>query len=450
MQKTHGKKLPPGPKGSFLLGDFLNFRKHDDLLSYATMLAREYGDIAHVKMGPYHLIFLSNPKDLKRILTNKENKYDKKKASNIELIGGNAINTLLTGKEWKEKLDLFSKNISRIDPVDHEVILNAILKKLFIKWDKAIQTKAVSNISMDMLEITLSSIAKLMLDVDPDFLNVPEINFHKYRVVTNAIKRSLRLINPPIFLQFDLFESLKYRNHMTDTILKNFLQHSSHDSYLGDLVSKYNITQVDSSHIKEITGEMYSAFYLGSDPADKLLSWSFYYLSMYPEERVKVANEINQVTQGKEISLSQVKDLHYCGMFLNEVLRLRTPYAVIARNTLIEDEIKGYLIPKNSVCVALTLLAHKHLDYWENPEAFFPDRFRSIDLKNNEQYFPFSLGIHECPGQSFVFKQSLFVLARFLQKYKFSLLPNVDYSVKFLGVLSCKNNIQGHLSKIDG
>ena len=43
------RRLPPGPKGHFLLGNLPEFGK--DLLGFTTQCAREYGDIVRLRLA---------------------------------------------------------------------------------------------------------------------------------------------------------------------------------------------------------------------------------------------------------------------------------------------------------------------------------------------------------------------------------------------------------------
>ena len=43
------RRLPPGPKGHFLLGNLPEFGK--DLLGFITQCAREYGDIVRLRLA---------------------------------------------------------------------------------------------------------------------------------------------------------------------------------------------------------------------------------------------------------------------------------------------------------------------------------------------------------------------------------------------------------------
>ena len=78
-------------------------------------------------------------------------------------------------------------------------------------------------------------------------------------------------------------------------------------------------------------------------------------------------------------------------MILQESLRVYPPVWVIPRDAISDDEIGGHRIPAGSTILLSPYLTHRHPAFWENPEAFDPDRFlpaRSHD-RPKLAYFPF-------------------------------------------------------------
>ena len=115
---------------------------------------------------------------------------------------------------------------------------------------------------------------------------------------------------------------------------------------------------------------------------------------------------------------------------------------MLARDVLADDEIRGYTIPRGSICAIVPLLVHLHPDYWDDPAVFKPDRFQSFDFKHNPAFMPFSGGARPCTGRNLVFQQSLYILARLLQRFDFTLAPTYDYSDLFLGTLGSREEIR--------
>ena len=66
------RRLPPGPKGHFLLGNLPEFGK--DLLGFTTQCAREYGDIVRLRLANRVAYLLNHPDYMEYVLvTNHRN-----------------------------------------------------------------------------------------------------------------------------------------------------------------------------------------------------------------------------------------------------------------------------------------------------------------------------------------------------------------------------------------
>src|SRR5437762_10272631 len=66
------RRLPPGPKGHFLLGNLPQFGK--DLLGFITQCAREYGDIVRLRLANRVAYLLNHPDYMEYVLvTNHRN-----------------------------------------------------------------------------------------------------------------------------------------------------------------------------------------------------------------------------------------------------------------------------------------------------------------------------------------------------------------------------------------
>src|SRR5258708_7619256 len=71
---------PPGPKGSPLVGNLLEFRR--DPLGMMLKTARDFGDIATLKLGPNLVFLISNPEWIKDVLVT--NHQSVKKSRGLE------------------------------------------------------------------------------------------------------------------------------------------------------------------------------------------------------------------------------------------------------------------------------------------------------------------------------------------------------------------------------
>jgi len=107
------------------------------------------------------------------------------------------------------------------------------------------------------------------------------------------------------------------------------------------------------------------------------------------------------------------------------------------REVLIDDQIGGYTMPKGSIVFMLPYVVHRHPDYWENPEAFIPERFAPshADAPYHEAYMPFGGGPRSCIGNHFALLEIQLVLAAIAQSYSIQLAPGALLRLTSRGTL---------------
>ena len=69
---------------------------------------------------------------------------------------------------------------------------------------------------------------------------------------------------------------------------------------------------------------------------------------------------------------------------------------------------EGFVIPKNAHVIPLLHAVHMNPDYWEEPEAFRPERFLSEDgktVQKPEHFMPFGVGQRMCLGDHLAEKE---------------------------------------------
>lgn len=117
--------------------------------------------------------------------------------------------------------------------------------------------------------------------------------------------------------------------------------------------------------------------------------------------------------------------LPYAHGVIDEALRLYSPITALPRRTLADDNICGYRIPAKSQVVVNIYATHRHPAYWEQPEAFIPDRFLPNHISEGPRraYFPFGTGPHVCMGNGFALMAAQILLTMIAQRYQLQLVP---------------------------
>ncbi|MEP6789635.1 MAG: cytochrome P450, partial [Acidobacteriota bacterium] len=96
---------------------------------------------------------------------------------------------------------------------------------------------------------------------------------------------------------------------------------------------------------------------------------------------------------------------------------------------------------KGSIVLASQYVMHRDARYWDDPDAFVPERWETKSVKeagSENIYFPFGGGVRRCIGESFAWTEGILLLATLARKWKLTLVPEQRIDVKPLIVLRPK------------
>jgi len=88
-----------------------------------------------------------------------------------------------------------------------------------------------------------------------------------------------------------------------------------------------------------------------------------------------------------------------------------------------DDELAGHQVRRGDLVSIWPYVLHRHRAWWDEPDAFDPERFlgdRRAKM-HRYQYLPFGAGPRVCVGARFATVEALIVLAHWLAARRFSL-----------------------------
>jgi cytochrome P450 len=430
--------FPAGPRSLLGIGTLLQLRTKD-LLQLSEQLTARHGKLVHARMFHKHLYFISDPDLVAEVLGDATRTYDKiDTRSTIHHIAGDSLNTLRLDQGWAEKQALFERHLASSARI--EGIAVDEVDALLARWEESAAAGHIVPAGIDLLRLTTSIASRTFFHQGVDDIDFAELDTLKYRVVRSMLARQLQLVRLPKSLDRGLVRAFRFRDRLVARVIeKHLVTDGRPDSYIGDLVAKYGIRAADRLAVRLTRGEILSALYLASDPFDKLLVKALQYLALHPVQAERLRVELRELEAGDGLTPRTASTLRRLRHFLLEVLRLRTPYAIVGREALVDHELGGYRVPKGSLLAITPLIVHKDPDHWERPEEFDPSRFETLRLATATHFVPFSAGERRCPGQGFAMRQAMYILARIVGAFDVELVPGFDYADEFMGVLSSKH-----------
>jgi len=171
----------------------------------------------------------------------------------------------------------------------------------------------------------------------------------------------------------------------------------------------------------EILDEATMFYVAGFETSSNALGNTLHLLAQYPEVARKVREEVDAVCGKDDVSFDHLNDLDYTEMVIKESMRLFPPASFIGR-TLYEDlEFCGHKFKKGTNITTSIFSIHRDPEYWPNPDAFNPDRFREPVRPGT--FTPFGVGKKTCIGNKFAMLEMKTAIAHLARQYDFSLDP---------------------------
>ncbi len=115
-------------------------------------------------------------------------------------------------------------------------------------------------------------------------------------------------------------------------------------------------------------------------------------------------------------------------MVIDEAMRLYPPAPLIPRMPLKDDRLGPLDVKAGTIVITSPYVSHPHRRFWDDPEAFRPERFAPGrgEAVDRHVYFPFGVGPRVCIGASFAMQEALTALAVLLPRFRFACVAPQD------------------------
>lgn len=165
----------------------------------------------------------------------------------------------------------------------------------------------------------------------------------------------------------------------------------------------------------------------GHETTARALGWTLYLLAKAPHEREQVEVEIDGffAQGGRDVpSHEWLAKLPFTRAAFEEAMRLYPPAPSINREAATDDSYGDLKIEKGTTILVMPWVIHRHRLYWDQPDAFMPDRFwpENRERLDRFQYLPFGAGPRVCIGASFALQEAVIALATLLDGRRFDVL----------------------------
>ena len=191
--------------------------------------------------------------------------------------------------------------------------------------------------------------------------------------------------------------------------------------------------------VTELVDQVAVLFLAGHETTASTLAWALYLVAMCPEVQDRLHREALEVLGQGRPEYQHVSRLKFTRDVFRETLRLYPPAPFLPRRSTETECMRDKTVPPGSAVVVSPWLIHRHRTFWDRPDIFDPDRFRTENAKESMRsaYLPFGQGPRVCAGAAFAMQEATLILACLLRRYRFECEPG--HTPKPIGRLTVRS-----------
>ena len=397
-------------------------------LQFFQNIALQYGDIVCYRPAPEPAYLINHPDYIRHILVDNNHNYSKDTYSNrlfSKVIGQGLLTT--EGEVWRKQRRLMQPAFHhrRIELLDRMIV--EVSESMLDHWQQAYEMDQPVDIAREMAALTLTVTTRSLFGVDLG---------DEVREVGEIVNQAAAYLEKPSNSR--LVQSTQELGAVVDRIIQQRKQDFTDG---GDLLSSMLLARDDQSGTgmddEQLRNQVMTLILAGYETTASALTWTWHLLAQNLWAVDRLRSEMREILGGRPPRYTDLEQLPFTGMVLDESLRLFPPAWVLGRRALGEDVIGGFHIPADAVIAICIYVLHRHPDFWEQPDTFDPERF-SVERsqgRNKFAYIPFGAGPRQCIGNNFGLMEAALVMACVLQRFELHSVPNMEISPQALFVL---------------
>ncbi len=425
VREPVGYRFPPGFQRNLLWFAFRKLRPANPILLFQH-LAREYGDIAHYKIGWHHIVFLNHPDYIREVLVVQNENFIKERTVQRTkmLLGAGMITS--EGAQHRLQRQVAQPAFHRQRIPEYATTMVQEAARLRDRWKPGEQR----DIAIDMMHLTLNVVAQTLFATDlrdevdelADAIN-RIMSLYNFLVMLPAAEW-LVYVRPPGLAAF-----VRARKRIDAVVYRMIAAHRQRVSFSrgGSLLDLMLAASPDQSPASEqsLRDQVITIFLAGYETVANALSWTWYLLSQNPECQRRFHREIDRELQGRLPTFDDVPRLRYVEMVLAESMRLYPPAWAMGRYARDDFQLGEFFLPAKTTVLISQFITHRDARFFPDPLRFDPERFtpEARARRSKLTYFPFGAGVRQCIGESFAWMEGVLLLATLAQKWKLSLVP---------------------------
>ncbi len=389
---------------------------------------RERGDVLQLSGLPvtYNMVIFRHPDHIKEIFNHDaigiQKRHQEVMSEKIRLVMGAGTFINPGGEDWERRRRMIEPAFYRAPVLSYTDTVPDATRLMLERWEEHARTGQPFDVhkAFRMLILDISFKALFSVDLGDRLEQLHEMTHYAMHIFDHKAPLMVPTSQNKRYKKV----ALKLRETVQEIIAERRRNPIETRDALSHLLQARDKETGTPFTDKEIEEEIFS-IYLGAYVAGAVLTWTFYLMSIHPAHRYELEREADAVLQGRLPVAADLNRLKYPIMILNESTRLFPPAWMLTRFAALPTEIGGYKVPGNSILMVPPYFAHRHPDFWENPEGFHPLRFSAERRSRIHRFahFPFAGGARMCLGHQLATLICQLIIIQTAQRYVLDFSP---------------------------
>jgi cytochrome P450 len=423
---VHELKPIPGPPGYPLVGVITKLAGNP--FHYMVSVARQYGGVARLNIGPARVYLVSDPDHVRHILVNNAANYWKGPIlRGVKLIIGDGLFGS-DGDLWKRQRRLLSPTFSHQRLRGMVTVMTGVISEHMARWRGRSERGEVVDLLEEMVPININILLKTIFGTSISYGEARKVRMAS-DVIFNHSEKLVFSFFVPMSIPRPGHRRFKKALAVVDAIVERVIAERRHNpDDTGDVLSTLLLARDEFGEAmddRQIRDEVMSIFMAGYESTAAALAWAWYLLSQYPSVEEKLLAELDDVLAGRTPTFEDLPKLKYTRMVVDETLRLYPPFPTFFRTSYGSDRLGDYYLPPNAAIILSPYATHRNPLYWEELGRFDPERFtpERVAARQKSAYYPFGMGQRLCIGSNLSLMEQQLIIAMVAQQYRRRLMP---------------------------
>ena len=376
-------------------------------LDALTDLAREQGDIAHVKVGRREIFLLAHPEFIEQVLVKQAHNFVKGRAlQRARILLGEGLLTS-EGPEHLAQRRALQPAFHRQRMEEYAAVMSFSALNEMSAWSDGQHV----DMSDAMMRLTLDVALRSFFGVSP------EETAERVRRSMSILLRLFPLTALPLpDSARSWFPNFKRAAADLNAVTAELIAHPQSKLTQTALVNM--LKQHGGFSEEQIRAHALTFLLAGHETTVLLLAWCWDLLAHHPLVQGKLQAEIDSVLGDRLPTAEDLTQLSYTRAVVQETLRLRPPAWTLGRQALHKCEIGGQVIPAGATVLVSPWVTHHDPRFYETPHEFRPVRWENNTSLPRYAFFPFGGGERVCIGEHFALTEASVVLALTVRRWQ--------------------------------